>query len=187
MSKLVKRMTFAIIVIALISSVFYFESKFSKPKNVADNPKQVTQNNKTSEKKDTLKAANTSTTKINPQDLLITNDEGDISIGVSYMNPIQDDKDNLVFQVFLDNHQVDLSQLDLSGKVLFTNSEGLKVDNVKWSIEGSGHHVVAFIKIPKKINGKNLITPNTKYIQLELRDIGGVKSRVYKWDERFLK
>ncbi|WP_026486546.1 hypothetical protein [Caldanaerobius polysaccharolyticus] len=171
MSKLVKRITIAIVVIALISSVFYFESKLSKPKNAADNSK-------------TVKA---STTNINPQDLLITNDEGDISIGVSYMNPVQDDKDNLVFQVFLDNHQVDLSKLDLSGKVLFTNSEGLKVDNVKWSIEGSGHHVVAFIKIPKKINGKNLITPNTKYIQLELRDIGGVKSRVYKWDERFLK
>ncbi|EMT38809.1 hypothetical protein SAMN04244560_02462 [Thermoanaerobacter thermohydrosulfuricus] len=171
MSKLVKRITIAIVVIALISSAFYFESKLSKPKTAAGNSK-------------TVKA---STTKINPQDLLITNDEGDISIGISYMNPIQDDKDNLVFQVFLDNHQVDLSKLDLSGKVLFTNSEGLKVDNVKWSIEGSGHHVVAFIKIPKKINGKNLITPNTKYIQLELRDIGGVKSRVYKWDERFLK
>ncbi|WP_256201205.1 hypothetical protein [Thermoanaerobacter thermocopriae] len=64
MSKLVKRITIAIVVIALISSAFYFESKLSKPKTAAGNSK-------------TVKA---STTKINPQDLLITNDEGDIAL-----------------------------------------------------------------------------------------------------------
>ncbi len=177
MSKKTKRIIVIVVLFAFVVSSLYVEAIISQQK------KQSNTQTKTIYRQDSKQSTSS---KNNFPDPLIINSEGFITIGVRYLNPIKDDKDNLVFEVFLDNHQVDLSTLNFNGKVLFSTSEGIKVNNAKWWIEGSGHHVMAFIKIPKKINGKSLITPKTKYIQLELQNIGGVKSRIYRWDKKFL-
>ena len=176
-SKKAKRIIVIAILFAFILSSLYAQVIISQQKKQSDIQTKTTY-------QQGLKQSTSS--KNNSADPLIINSEGFITVGVRYLNPIKDDKDNLVFEVFFDNHQVDLSTLNLSGKILFTTSEGIKVKKATWRIEGSGHHVMAYIKIPKKINGKNLITPKTKYIQLELQNIGGVKSRIYRWDKKFL-
>lgn len=177
MIKKAKRIIVIVMLLAFVVSSLYVESIISQQKKQGDKQSQIfSQQN--------LKQS--SGLKSNLEDPLIVNSDGYITIGVRYLNPIKDDKNNLLFEVFLDNHQVDLSTLNFNGKIVFTTSEGIKVKNPKWWIEGSDHHVMAFVKIAKKVNGKKVITANTKYIQLELRDIGGVKSRIYRWNSKFL-
>jgi len=176
MANKIKRKIVIVVLLSFVVSLFYVELIISQQKKQGNKQSQTTF-------QDNLKQ--NSGSKKNPQDLLIMNSEGYITIGVRYLNPLEDDKDNLVFELFLDNHQVDLSTLNFNGKILFTTSEAIKVKNVKWWIEDSGHHVTAFIKIPKNSNGKKLITSNTKYIQLELCNIGGAKSRIYRWNSKF--
>ncbi|WAM31834.1 hypothetical protein [Caldicellulosiruptor naganoensis] len=141
MSKKAKRIIVFAVLFAFILSSLYVQAIISQQK------KQSDIQTKTTCQQD-LKQSTSSKDKL--PDPLIINSEGFITVGVRYLNPIKDDKDNLVFEVFFDNHQVDLSTLNLSGKILFTTSEGIKVKKATWRIEGSGHHVMAYIKIPKK-------------------------------------
>lgn len=113
-----------------------------------------------------------------------------ITVSVTFMNPLlkpEETAGQLVFKVALDTHTVDLSQFDLTKLAVLRTSEGITVsEGFSWEPESeSGHHRKGLLKVADTLNGAPIITKETKYIELELKEIG-TPSRVFRWEGQFL-
>ncbi len=82
---------------------------------------------------------------------------------------------DLRFQVALDTHSVNLDSYDLKTAAVLRD-EGGKVYLPK-AIEnkGSGHHRQSTLVFGKITNG-------TKRLELVIKDVAGVKERIFRWD-----
>ncbi len=121
-------------------------------------------------------------------DLTRTTSGAAITVAATFLNPTQKpEADQLVFQIALDTHSVDLLQYDLTKLAVLRTSEGLAVtQGFTWEPqEESSHHRAGLLKVAASLAGKPLITQDTKYLELELKDIG-IPSRLFKWEEAFL-
>lgn len=119
-----------------------------------------------------------------------TSQAGGIIVSVTFMNPLlkpEETAGQLVFTVALDTHTVDLSQFDLTKLAVLRTSEGVTVsEGFIWEPESeSGHHRKGVLKVADTLNGAPVITKETKYIELELKEIG-TPSRVFRWEGQFL-
>ncbi|MFN4218948.1 MAG: hypothetical protein ACK4HB_06695 [Candidatus Bipolaricaulia bacterium] len=113
-----------------------------------------------------------------------------ITISVTFMNPLlkpEETAGQFVFKVALDTHTVDLSQFDLTKLAVLRTSEGITVsEGFSWEPESeSGHHRKGLLKVAATLKGAPIITKETKYIELELKEIG-TPSRVFRWEGQFL-
>ncbi|MEG6566443.1 hypothetical protein V6B95_05650 [Thermoanaerobacterium saccharolyticum] len=117
-----------------------------------------------------------------------TNNEGSISIDVMFINPNKQGDKILKFQVMLNNHSMDLSDLNLSKSVELVNDKGLSIkDGFSWKEEGSGHHVSGILSVENNINGKKILDNSTKSIKLVIKNIGGANTREFVWQSNELK
>lgn len=117
-----------------------------------------------------------------------TNNEGSISIDVMFLNPNKQGDKILKFQVMLNNHSMDLSDLNLSKSVELVNDKGLSIkDGFNWKEEGSGHHVSGILSVENNINGKKILDNSTKSIKLVIKNIGGANTREFVWQSDELK
>lgn len=126
--------------------------------------------------------------KIDESTLTRTSSGDAVSVGAVFMNPLQENKDELVFKVALNTHSVDLSGFRLESLAAFRNSEGIEVkEGFVWASESeSSHHRLGYLKIPARAkDGRPLISENTEYIVLE---IDGIEvTRTFKWEKEVLK
>ena len=76
-------------------------------------------------------------------------EEGDVDVVVEYL-PEKSDNDNIVFNIVLDTHNVDLSSFDFS-KDIVLEKEGLVRIPIKSSPTGSVHHRKAEV-VFKRVN-----------------------------------
>ncbi len=123
-------------------------------------------------------------------DLTRTTSGAGITVAVTLMSPLlkpEETAGKLVFKVALDTHAGDLMQFDLTKLAVLRTSEGLVVDKgFTWEPQSeSSHHRLGLLKVDAVIDGKPLITKETKYIELELKEIG-VPSRIFKWTKQEL-
>jgi hypothetical protein len=123
-------------------------------------------------------------------DLTRTSQAEGITVAVTFMNPLlkpEESAGQLVFKIALDTHAGDLMQYDLTKLAVLRTSEGAVVDKgFIWEPQSeSSHHRLGLLKVDAMVEGKPLITKDTKYIELELKDIG-IPSRVFKWEEEYL-
>lgn len=119
--------------------------------------------------------------RLSEAELLRTSQGGGIEVSAVYMNPIMKDRDLLVFKVALDTHFGSLSAIDLTQRAALRNSEGVVIDSgFTWEpISESGHHRLGYLRVdPEGV----FIGRDTEYIELELKDIGGVPSRTFRWE-----
>lgn len=117
-----------------------------------------------------------------------TNDDGNLSIDVIFLNPDNKRNEILQFQVMLNNHMEDLSGLDLSKSVELVNDKGLSIKNgFTWKKEGSGHHVSGILSVENNVNGKKILDNSTKTLKLVIKNIGGAKTREFVWQANELK
>lgn len=108
--------------------------------------------------------------------------EGGVEVSVTYLAD-KSDKD-LQFQIVLNTHSVDLSKFSLD-KLTY-----LKTDTAKeykalpgWDVPGEdSHHTTGTVRFAKDSNSKPVISQNTRYFQIIIRNVAGVKERVFKWD-----
>lgn len=124
-------------------------------------------------------------------DLTRTTSGAGITVAVTFMNPLlkpEETAGKLIFKVALDTHTVDLSQFDLTKLAVLRTSEGVVVNKgFTWEPESeSSHHRAGLLKLDATFEGKPLITKETRYIELELKEIG-VPSRLFKWEGDALK
>lgn len=104
--------------------------------------------------------------------------------GVTYdvtFLPLESKGENWIFEVILNTHFVDLSQLDLSQRLTFKGALILKGegDGIVVKREGSGHHVSDYILVPKTITEAETITSSTTEIELVFSMDNGSES--LKW------
>ncbi|MBI3661171.1 hypothetical protein HY230_11970 [Candidatus Acetothermia bacterium] len=135
--------------------------------------------------------APTTTGVLNEADLTRASDEAGVKVDVAFMNPLlkpEEAAGRLVFKVTLNTHTIDLSKLDLTKLASLRTSTGFTIaEGFTWEPVGqeSGHHRTGLLKIGATSEGKPLITKETKYIELELKDIV-VPSRLFKWEGDYL-
>nr|BAL59422.1 hypothetical conserved protein [Candidatus Acetothermum autotrophicum] len=138
----------------------------------------------------TQPAPSAPTQALTEADLTRTSQAEGITVAVTFMNPLlkpEEVNGKLVFKVALDTHTVDLSQFDLTKLAVLRTSEGVTVsEGFSWEPESeSGHHRKGVLKVADTLNGAPLITRETKWLELELKEIG-MPSRVFRWEGQVL-
>ncbi|SCY22117.1 hypothetical protein [Alkaliphilus peptidifermentans] len=111
--------------------------------------------------------------------------QGDVSVGVAFLNPIEEDNDYFNFGVALNTHSVDLDGYNLSQMTFLYVGDEVKItENIQWTmVEGGGHHVSGMIKVPREQEGTKLDYKDKEYIRLEIMNLDGVNSRVFEWEQ----
>ncbi|HKU52055.1 MAG TPA: hypothetical protein VJQ25_06285 [Nitrospira sp.] len=98
---------------------------------------------------------------------------GGVTVKVTYLNP--KDSDGARFQVVLDTHSVNLDSYDLKTISVLRDGAGNTYAPTAVDNKGSGHHRETLVSFAKVVSG-------TKRIELVIKDMAGVKERVFRWD-----
>jgi len=123
------------------------------------------------------------------QQFIRTDSQGRVAVGVLFKNLLEDNDDNLIFEIMLNTHSVDLEQIDYAKLVTLKNEDGvITTEGFEWKkTEGSGHHIFGYLKVPKQYNGKNIMKETTEFIELEINGLDDIESRKFIWEEDALK
>lgn len=90
----------------------------------------------------------------------------------------------IIFHVSLDTHSIDLTAYDLRKAAILRDDTGNQLPAVEWKAESNdAHHRSGWLLFPKP-DGQGIVvlSPKTTYIELVLRDIGGIRERVFRWN-----
>ena len=102
-----------------------------------------------------------------------TDSGGGLTIKVTYLDSkITDD---LRFQVVLDTHSVNLDSYDLKTVSVLRDDAGNTYSPTAVENKGSGHHRETTVSFAKVASG-------TKRVELVIKDVAGVKERIFRWD-----
>ncbi|MDP2953771.1 MAG: hypothetical protein Q8O76_10700 [Chloroflexota bacterium] len=85
---------------------------------------------------------------------------------------------NLVFEVGMNTHSVDLDQYDLAKLATLRDDSGKEYRPVSWSAEPGGHHRSGTLTFPIP---DSVGQGKARYLDLVIKDVAGVKERVLKW------
>jgi hypothetical protein len=83
--------------------------------------------------------------------------------------------EDLRFHVALDTHSVNLDSYDLKAISVLRDDAGNTYLPTAVENKGSGHHRETTVRFAKIAN-------NSKRVELIIKDIAGVKERVFRWD-----
>jgi len=115
-----------------------------------------------------------------PSNRVQKNEGGSVTIEVKWP-AVQAADDALPFAATMDTHSVDLDKIDLSKLATLRNDKGQQVAPTSWEAPAGGHHRSGTLVFPATDSGKALVDPGTKYVELVIRDLAGVKERVLRW------
>lgn len=120
--------------------------------------------------------------------LLIIDGQGEVEVGVTLENPLQDDEEFLVFKTQLNTHSVEVDGYDFGKLATLTTSDGVSLtDRILWeSSGGDSHHFVGYYKVPRIIEGKKVVTGDTAYLELQITGIDNVENRTFRWEKDVL-
>ena len=87
-----------------------------------------------------------------------------------------------IFDVTMDTHSVDLDGYDLEKLAVLRNDRGKEVRPSGWDAPKGGHHREGTLRFPEKAPGGDpIIGPDTREIELIIRDVAGVAERKFEW------
>jgi hypothetical protein len=81
----------------------------------------------------------------------------------------------LRFQIALDTHSVNLDSYDLKTISILRDDAGNSYLPMAVENKGSGHHREATVSFANVASG-------TKRVELVIKDVAGVKERIFRWD-----
>jgi hypothetical protein len=120
---------------------------------------------------------------LSERDLVRKSSQGEVDVDVVYLNPLMpEEKEKIVFKVYMNTHTVDLSGYRVEKLSTFRNSRGVVIsEGFNWVPEmESGHHRYGYLILPARINGTELVTPEDEYIVLEIDGVQG--RRIFRWN-----
>ncbi len=123
-------------------------------------------------------------TKTAQASLTRTDSQGPVTVVVTYLNPQQKGGEGeLAFEVKMDTHTVELGQHKLEELSILRNDKGEVVKPLRWeTLTKEGHHISGNLIFSNVVSpGKYIVGPDTKYIELMIGEIGGVRERVFQW------
>lgn len=120
--------------------------------------------------------------QLSESDLMRASDEADIMVEVTWMNPLLEPENALVFRVALDTHSEDLLEYDLPTlAVLRDGKDQVLAATFVWEPESeSNHHRSGILKARAADEGQSLLAAAAEGIMLELKDIG-TPLRRFEW------
>jgi hypothetical protein len=98
---------------------------------------------------------------------------GGVTAKVTYLNPKTGDDPR--FKVGLDTHSVALDSYDLKSLSVLRDDTGKTYLPSAVENKGSGHHREIVLTFPKP-------GPEVKRVEVVIKDIAGVKERVFRWN-----
>ena len=98
---------------------------------------------------------------------------GGVTVKVTFLNPKSVDDPR--FQVVLDTHSVNLDAYDFKNIAVLRDDAGKSYVPIAAENKGSGHHREAIVSFPE-------ISPETKRIELVIKDVAGIKERTFVWN-----
>lgn len=119
------------------------------------------------------------------EQLLRVDMQGDVAVGVIFLNPQEEDQDYLNFEVILDTHSVNLDEYNLGEITTLFIDDKIKItEGIKWQVEsGSGHHILGSIQVPRNNKGKIINYLEADFTELEIKEIGEIASRKFRWEK----
>nr|WP_312578884.1 hypothetical protein [Sedimentibacter sp.] len=112
--------------------------------------------------------------------------EGNIDIIVDYLSPRNGDIDNLVFNVSLGTHSIDLSSYqEISKYIEFRTDKGIIInDGFEWELKNNDiHHINGVLTIKNEFNGNKIINSETEFFSLVFSDVGNSGERVHLYND----
>ncbi len=107
-----------------------------------------------------------------------TSEGGQVTIKVT----LQDTSGAPTFKITMDTHAVDLDGYDLGRLAVLQTDQGQTVQPTGWDAPKGGHHREGTLTFPATAaNGNTLIGPETRRIELVIRDVAGVPERTLTW------
>ncbi|MBI2911644.1 MAG: hypothetical protein HYY05_05840 [Chloroflexi bacterium] len=86
------------------------------------------------------------------------------------------------FAVSLDTHSVDLDAYDLQQLALLRTDQGIEARPAAWDAPKGGHHRSGTLTFPEVApDGRPLVAPATRRVELLIRDVAGVPERSFLW------
>ena len=98
---------------------------------------------------------------------------GGVTARVTYLNSKNSDEPR--FQIVLETHSVNLDVYDLKTIAALRDDTGNIYPATGIETKGSGHHREATLTFPK-------VSPESKRLEVVIKDVGGVKERIFRWD-----
>lgn len=103
--------------------------------------------------------------------------EGQVTLAVTWQGPKA-----LVFTVAMDTHSGSLDGYDLGQLAMLRTDQGREVPPSAWDAPNGGHHREGILTFPATTaSGSPIIEPNTRAIELVIRNVGDVPERVFRW------
>lgn len=108
-----------------------------------------------------------------------TNEAGSVTLKATWPGPGA----GLAFTVVMDTHSVDLDAVDLGRSAMLRLDQGREVAPTGWDAPKGGHHREGKLIFPDKgADGAPVIGPDTRVVELVIRDVAGVPERTLRWD-----
>ena len=114
---------------------------------------------------------------VSKKELRQISDNGSVEVVAVYLNPLGKSNGNQQsFELTLDTHSADLSQYKLKELSTLKVEGGTEIQASEWkNTGGGGHHVSGTLTFDVSDLG------NAKYIELVVKNVGGVEERVLRW------
>lgn len=112
------------------------------------------------------------------QDMMRSDSQGAVTMEVTLTN-LSDPGDELVFEISMNTHSVDLS-MDLAELATLTADNGNTVQASLWDAPRGGHHVSGTLSFPASVDGKQVLDGATR-LTLTINDVDA-RERVFTWD-----
>lgn len=115
---------------------------------------------------------------VSPKKLRRISDDGSVRVVAVYLNPLgKSDYNQQSFELTLDTHSDDLSRYKLTELSTLKVESGSGIKASGWKKRGGGgHHISGTITFD---------LPDVraaKYIELVVKNVGGVEERVFRWE-----
>lgn len=106
-----------------------------------------------------------------------TNEDGTVTVTATWTGQAA----GPVFTVELNTHSVELDAIDLS-KQATLRVDGVSVPATGWNAPIGGHHRSGTLTFPTtSADGTPIIGPQTRAVELIIRDVAGVPERSFRW------
>lgn len=112
------------------------------------------------------------------KELRRVDEKGSVEVVVVYLNPLGGIEDNQQsFELTLDTHSDDLSKYKLADLSTLKVENGVEIEASELKNQGGGgHHISGTIIFEVSELG------DAKYLELIVKNVGGVEERIFRWD-----
>ena len=97
---------------------------------------------------------------------------GGVTVKVTYLEQTEHESR---FLVALDTHSVNLETYDFKSLALIRDDTGMSMPPTGVVNKGGGHHREIVVTFARPSNDR-------KWLEVVIKDVGGVKERVFRWD-----